>query len=237
MASESSFYTWLLEHLPGADYTRAKVRETVNDVQNEALAARDGRLMLIKPEPYLVIVSSSTKRYVANTSVVSSRDGVTTYDIRRIRRVYSFTDASNPYGSYGGYGSGSQPFPAYQKNYMAIPEIDMPVQSQDSSRPLQNDCIVDFHRDFSPAVSTELYNVEAWEWPTQLTSENISIKIPIQFRKTLILFGVLSKIETRDFGRDDTIASKYEKALEDWYLYDEVGQANYRPLRTPPREC
>jgi hypothetical protein len=237
MAAESAYYTWLLESLPGADYTRTKVREVANDVQNEVLASRDGRLMLIKPEPYLVVVSSSIKRYVANTSIVSQRDGVTTFDVRRIRRVYAFTDASNPHGSYGGYGSGSQPFPAYQKNYMAIPEIDMPVESQDSVKPLAGDCVVDFHKDFSPAASTELYNVQAWAWPEQLTSENITIKIPIQFRKTLLLFGVLSKIETRDFGRDDTIAKKYEQALADWHRYDEVGAANFRIQRTPPREC
>jgi hypothetical protein len=237
MGAESSFYAWLLESLPGADYTRAKVREITNDVQNEILAARDGRLMLIKPEPWLVITDSTVKRYVANTSIVSSRDGSTTFDVRRIRRVYSFTDASNPYGSYGGYGSGSQPFPATQKNYMAIPEIDLPVESQDSAKPLAGDCLVDFHRDFSPAVSTELYNVEAWAWPTQLTSEEIAIKIPLQFRKTLLLFGVLAKIETRDFGRDDTIKDKYAQALADWYRYDEVGQADFRPSRTPPREC
>lgn len=237
MARESAFYTWLLESLPGADYTRSKVREIVNDVQNEALAGRDGRLMSIKPDPYLVITSSATKRYVANTSLVSSLDGVTTFDVRRIKRVFAYTSKNNPYGSYGGYGNGLNSFPARQVNAAAIPEVILPCESQDSVEPLDDACIVDFYRDFSPAVSTELYNVEAWAWPTQLTTENIAIKIPLQFRKTVLLFGVLAKIETRDFGRDDTIADKYQKALSDWYHYDEVGQASYRQPRTPPREA
>lgn len=238
MAAESSFYSWLLESIPGGDYTRTKVREIVNDVQNEVLAARDGRLMLIKPDPYLVIVSSSTNRYTANTSIVSSLDGATTFDVRRVGKVYAYTDKNNPYGTYGGYGSGAQPFPPRQANAMAVPVIELPVQSQDSIKPLANDCILDFYRDFAPAVSTDLYNVTAWKWPTQLTTENIQISIPLQFRKTVLLFGVLSKLETRDFGRDDTIAKKYENALADWYRHDEVGQAEYNfGLRTPPREC
>ena len=237
MSRESAFYTWLLESLPGADYSRAKVREIVNDVQNEALAGKDGRLMLIKPEPYLVVVSSSIKRYVANTSLVSSLDGETTYDVRRIKRVYANTSSSNQYGSYKKYGGNAQPFPARRVNIRAVPEVVMPCESQDSTEPLDDACIVDFHRDFSPSVSTELYNVEAWAWPDQLLSENIAIKIPIQFRKTLLLYGVLSKIETRDFGRDDTIAEKYAKALSEWYNYDEVGQASFRQMVTPPRDC
>lgn len=237
MARESAFYTWLLESLPGADYSRAKLREIVNDVQNEALASRDGRLMQIKPDPYLVIVSAATRRYTANTSIVSSLDGSTTFDVRRVRRVFAYTSKNNPYGSYGGYGNGVQPFPPTMVNPSGIPEVTLPVQSQDSSRPLEDDCLLDFHRDFSPSVSTDLYNVEAWEWPVQLTTENIAIKLPLQFQKTVLLFGVLAKIETRDFGRDDTIADKYEKALADWYRHDETGQADFRPLRTIPREC
>lgn len=237
MARESAFYTWLLESLPGADYNRAKVREIVNDVQNEALAAKDGRLMRIKPDPYLVVTSSATKRYIANDSVFSSLDGTTQFDIRRVSRVYAFTAKNNPYGSYGGYGNGLNSFPPRMNNAGAIPEVEMPIESQDSIEPLDDACLIDFYRDFSPAVSTDVYNVEAWEWPTQLTTENVAIKIPMQFRKTVLLFGVLSKIETRDFGRDDTIADKFQKALSDWYAYDSIGQANYRQLRTPPREC
>lgn len=236
MARESAFYTWLLESLPGADYSRAKVREIANDVQNEALAGRDGRLMRVKPDPYLVITDSTIKRYIANTSIFSSLDGTTQVDIRRIKRVFAFTAKNNPYGSYGGYGGGVNSFPPRMVN-SAVPEITMPCESQDSVEPLDDACLVDFYRDFSPAVSTDLYNVEAWRWPDQLLSENIAISLPLQFRKTVLLFGVLAKIETRDFGRDDTIMAKYQQSLTDWYSYDEIGQADFRAPNTPPRDC
>jgi hypothetical protein len=237
MAAETSFYTWLLESLPGADYSRTKVREIVNDVQNEVLAGRDGRLMLIKPEPYLVVTDGDVRRYVANDSIVSSLTEDPEYDIRRVGRVYAMTSKSNSFGSYGGYGAGNQHFSPYQRNAMAVPEVEMPVESQDSAKPLAGDCILDFHPDFEPAVSDTLYKVVAWAWPTQLTSEGVAIKIPLQFRKTVLLYGVLAKLETRDFGRDDTIREKYDNAVADWYRYDEVGQASFKQFRTPPREC
>jgi hypothetical protein len=233
LARESAYYTWLLESLPGGDYNRTKLVEIVNDVQNEILGGYDGRLMKIKPDPYLVVTDSTVKRYGID-DLVSSIDGVTTYDIRRVKRLYSFTTKNQPFGSYNGFGNGLQPFPPIQKNPM-VPEVEMPIQTQDSVKPLLEDFILDFHRNFSPSISTDLYNAEAWRWPNQITSENIQIEFPTSFKKTILLFGVLSKIETRDFGRDDTIATKLASAKADWLKYDEEGGADFTILKTPPR--
>lgn len=227
------YISWLIKRIGGNKFSRQDLLDAVNSAQNEILG-RDIRFMRILPDPYFR-TTSGTYNYVASTQIYDSVDGTTQYDIRNVSRIYTFNIRSSPIFEYGGINRTSHR-PEYMVNPMASDETVIPSDCVQSIRPNASDCRVKIWRENNPGTQTTLYLAEAYRWPTQLTSESVSLSIPEQFQRGLLKFAVLKDLEYTEYGSADNPEEKYEEELAKFDLWSSRGATTIH-TSTPPREC
>lgn len=200
--------------------------------QNRILG-RDLRITRVIPDPF-VVTTSGTYQYTASSALVSSVDGVTTYDIRRVARVYAHTVKDIDIFAYGGIAQTTYR-PEKYLNPSSLPDVEIPVDCIPSVKAASSDCKVIFWRENNPATTTNVYIAEAYKWPTQLTAESIAISVPEQFQSTLLCYEVMKVVEEMEFGRGDYNEDAYERELKRFLTYA-TGGATTDDMHTSPRE-
>lgn len=229
----SQYISWLIKRIGGNKFSRTDLLDAVNQAQNEILG-RDIYLMRVKPDPHFR-TTAGTYNYVASTAVRDSIDGTTTYDIRNVSRVYTFNIRQSPIFEYGGINRTSHR-PETMVNPAASDETIIPSDCEQSMAPSSTDCRVKLWRENDPGTTTNIYLAECYKWPTQLTTEAVSLSIPEQFQRGLLKFAVLKELEYTEFGSADKPEEMYKKELAKFDAWANRG-ATTRPTHTLPREC
>lgn len=229
----SQFISWLSKRVGGNKFSRTDLLDAVNQAQNEILG-RDIFFMRIKPDPYFR-TTDGTYSYAASTAIRDSIDGTTTYDIRKVSRIYTFNIRSSPIFEYGGINRTTHR-PEYMVNPMSSDETIIPADCEQSVTPNSADCRVKLWRENNPGTQTTIYLAEAYRWPTQLSSESVALSIPEQFQRGLLKYAVLKDLEYTEYGSADKPEDLYQRELAKFDAWASRG-ATTRPTSTPPREC
>jgi len=88
--------------------------------------------------------------------------------------------------------------------------------------------------DFDPG--NQLIYLDAFFWPNSLTSENISLQIPVAFQSTTLRSRVMMMIEERNFGSSTYWTTQYEKTYRPrWLAYSSMGSQTHSKAVTNAR--
>ena len=222
----ASYISWLHDRT-GKTVTRSELLSLVNIAQNE-IFAYDTYFTRTKPDPFL-----------------STTDGVYVYtldpSIRRVARVYALaSNASFNYGydgySYSGLTTGWYKQPR-MNNVTGSIEIDVPVDTVESISPDSSDyaCQIIFPSQNNPGTTTDVFLIEQYVWPTQVTSESIALSIPESFQTTLLYYKVLRSLEEQEYHNADYNSRKEEDWTKKWLQFANKGSKSYE-THTIPRD-
>jgi hypothetical protein len=210
----ASYITWLLDRT-GNTVTRTELLSLINIAQNE-IFAYDTYFTRTKPDPYL-----------------STTDGVYTYTlgatIRRVSRVYALATNNNynfNYPAYNGWDGGWYKQPK-MNNRLGSPEIDVPVDSVEALSPDSASCQIIFPSQNNPGTTTDVFLLEQYKWPTQLTAESIALSIPESFATTLLYYKVLRLLEEQEYHNADYNSRKEDEWLKKWLQFANKGSKSY----------
>lgn len=176
-------------------------------------------------------------------SSIKNERNIVQWDVRRVTRVYAYSNnvpgLAYLNGSYGLYGTNGNPgsrIPEYTQNYNQN-EIEIPADTIESKEPLTGDAKVIIWQDNSPPTnpSQQVYFCRAQRWPDQLINENVPLEIPDRFHTNLLRFAILKDEEYREWGRDDHPEDRYDKYLQQFLTWAEVGSESTTKTNTTPR--
>ena len=219
----SQYITWLLNRT-GNTISRADMLFNVNLAQNE-IASIDSYFFRTKPDPYLV-TTADTFTYTLAASV------------RRVARVYALSTNSNfsmNFTAYNGFSGSSDYNGGRYVDRLSSPEVNIPVDSIESSSPDSSDAQIIFPRENNPGTTTEVFLLEQYVWPTQLSSESISIQIPEGHQTKILYYKILRMLEEQEYGNAGYSAEREDKAMKDWMRFANRG-ARVVPYQTMPRD-
>jgi hypothetical protein len=228
----SQYISWLTQRIAGNLFSRQQLLDAVNQAQNEILG-RDIKYMRLNPDPFIHTVAG-TFLYTASSAIFSGVDNTTQYDIREVKRVYTYNVRNTRNFAYGGWDRISHRPDSFVNAY-ASDEVDLAFDCTPSIAAVSQDAKVAFWRENDPGTQTADLRAVAFRWPTQLTSENIRLMIPDQFQRGLLKYAVLRDLEYTEFGSADKPEDLYQKELlrfDGWAN----GIKNTAGGATPPRE-
>jgi hypothetical protein len=228
----AQYITWLAKRIGGNSFSRTELLDAVNQAQNEILG-RDIKYMRLNPDAYIHTIAG-TFAYTASSAIYSGVDNTTQYDIRDVKRVYTYDVRNSQVFAYGRWNRISHR-PDTAENVYASDEIEISADFVPSIAPNSSDCKVNFWTENDPGTGTTLLRVIAYRWPTQLLSEQIALSIPDQYQRGLLKYAILKDLEYTEYGSADKPEELYEKELKKFDLW-----ANKIPGTaggsTPPRE-
>lgn len=206
----AQYISWLIQRIAGNQFSRDQLRDAVNQAQNEILG-RDIKYMRINPDPF-VHTTSGTYLYTASSALYSGVDNTTQFDIREVKRVYTYNIRNSAIFAYGGWNRISHR-PDSMVNPYASDEIDLAADFTPSIKPSASDAQIAFWRENNPGTGTDVIRAVAFKWPTQIVSENIALSIPEQFQRQLLKAAVLKDLEATEYGRSDYWEEIYQREL------------------------
>ncbi len=228
----AQYVSWLSKRVAGNLYSRQDLVDAINMAQNEILG-RDIKYMRCNPDAYLHS-TVDVYSYAASTYLFSGVNNTTQYDIRDVKRVYTYNIRNSNIFAYGGLNRTSHR-PDLEVNNYASDEVEISCDVVPSILPNAADCTINLWADNNPATSTTVYRVVAYKWPTQITSESVAISIPEQFQRFLLKYAIFRDLEYTDFGSADKPDVLYAAELKKFDLWAN-GIKNSASQATPPRE-
>lgn len=196
--------------------------DLVNKAQNE-VASIDSYFFRKKPDPYLV-TTATTFEYTISLPA------------RRVAKVYQLaTGTTYAYMNYNGYDGRYGYKQPYAENMLGSPVIICPVDTQECASPDTASCKVIFDAGADPGTTTTIYYLERYDWPTQLSSESVSIAIPEAFQTSLLYYKVLRFLEEQEYHNSIYNIEREKKALEDWIRFANRGSRS-GVVATVPRD-
>lgn len=197
----------------GASWSRALILGAINRAQNEILGT-DNDLCRIKPDPFMT-TTDLTYGYVATNVLFDSSEGVkgsAVGDVRTVRKIYSFATSLNIFGFTPLDPGSARPYRILRSGNQDC--VGAPVDFVQSKEPDSSDCLIKWWEGNNPGSTTVLWRAEAYKWPAQLLSESIALTIPDDYQDTLLMEGVLKRIQRREFGRDDDRVIAHDRQLK-----------------------
>ena len=228
----SQYISWLSQRVGGNLFSRQQLLDAVNQAQNEILG-RDIKYMRVNPDPF-IHTTAGTYLYTASTALYSGVDNSTQYDIREVKRIYTYNVRRTRNYAYNGWDRVSHR-PDHFVNAFASDETDLDFDCTPSIAASSSDCKVAFWRENDPGTQTADLRAVAYRWPAQLTSENIALTVPDQFQRGLLKYAVFKDLEYTEYGAADRPEVLYDKALlkfDAWANSIKVTAGG----DTPPRE-
>lgn len=211
----AEFVTMASEEI-GAGWTRQRILEATNRAQNEILG-EDNEIMRVKPDPFFA-TTDGTYSYTATNVLYDSATGAQgslVGDVRTVREVYSYSNSVSIFDFQTLDPSSDKPnqveFRPYRRDM-----VTARASTVESKRPSASDCLVKWWEGNNPGTTTVTWRSRAYLWPTQLTSEAIALSLPDDLLDTLLLYGVLKRMERREYGRPDDMLSLYRIELENF---------------------
>lgn len=195
--------------------TQAEILTLTNIAQNELLGVNCD-LMRTKPDPFL-----------------TTTDGVYSYTlsvgVRAVSMVYVREPMNIGYGRT--YLNNLIEYEGYDRAGNQI--LEVPVYIEQSLSPTQP-VTIQFDSTMNPSTSTDVYRLEQYNWPEQLTSTAIPLSIPTQYVSRVLLARVMQMIEQDGFGRGGSWDSKYEMYRDEFETYRDrnrtIDNTTIRPL-------
>jgi hypothetical protein len=229
----AEFVAWLGKRIGGNLFSTQDLIDATNRAQNYLLG-RDIARMRLRPDAWLR-TTSGTYEYTAYSAVYDGLLNTTTsYDIRAIRRIYTYNIRESQLFAYQGLSRTT-----YRPEKVvnpALPDVDVPFDTDDSADPGDNLCKVRFWPENNPGTTTEVFRCEAYLWPTQILSVNQNITIPLQFRNNLLYKRILEELEYAEYGKADQPKFDAEAKQKEFDLWaNSLPSTSYG--RTTPREC
>lgn len=206
----SQYVSWLIQRIGGNLFSRPQLVDAINQAQNEILG-RDIKYMRINPDPFVHTVDG-TYLYTASTALFSGVDNTTQFDVRDVKRIYTYDIRNTQQYAYGGWNRLSHR-PDSFVNAMASDEIEISADVTPSIAALAADAQIAFWRQNNPGTGTDVMRAAAYRWPRQVTSENIPLSIPVQFQTLLLKAKILVDIEATEYGRSDNWSDVFDKQL------------------------
>lgn len=198
----AEFVTLLLEEV-GAGWTRPRALEVANDVQNEELGCAID-LMRVKPDPF-VATTDAVYTYAASSflyNATTGAQGSLIGDIRDVKEVYRLPSAQSLDDLTPLDPTSDKPqYIEYHNPRRVIARVDVIP----SIEPDSTDCTLKWWEQYNPGTTTITWRAVAYTWPSQLTSENVALKMPADFQRTLLLWGCLRHMERREYGKVDPV--------------------------------
>ena len=216
----TSQYITFLMNASGNSVTRAEMLFLVNEAQNQVFSV-DTYLTRSKPDPFLS-TTAATFTYTLAAGV------------RSVGRVYklSSNEGYDAYFADDNYGY-KEPRAV---NRAASPEIDVPVDTVESLRADSGDCQIIFPSQFDPGTTTDVFYIEQYLWPTQLTAETIALSVPDSTATGYLYYKVMRLLEERQYGSSvHNDRKEEEKFKDDWLRIANRGARTSR-TRTLPNE-
>lgn len=201
----------------GNTISRDKLLAWVNIAQNE-LASMNSKVFRV-PDEYLATTSGQTAYTMPSGS-------------RFVARVYVLDQNFYPNNYFGNTNRG-----VYQQGYLddGTTIYEIPFTSNESNNPFATDVSVTFAEDFDPGDTTDIYKVERYIWPTQLTSEAIGIEIPESQQTTALMYRVLGLMEEMEYGQPGSFHDRFKREFEpEWVRFSNRAVINEQ-TRTKPR--
>ena len=175
------------------------------------------------PRTYTVAATIVVDKFecVISGCVFSSIQGQTTrqYDVRNIARIYAFQDRRSGFRLFGDQffrGSIRASFRPERMVNRNLQEIEISSDVMQSLEPLSEDASLINWRENDPDTTTDVFIVNAYRWPDQLTNEDVRLTIPERFQTTLLKYAILRDSEYTEYGRNDNPEFLYEKYLKEF---------------------
>jgi len=203
----------LLVKLANSSLTRTQLLAITNIAQNEILD-HDSPLTRLRPDPVLP-TTDGTYAYTLDAATIAaiSTDGRLA---RRARKVYVRGDNLN------NYNYSNNP-PMYRTdggvNAVGMAMYDAHASLQESPEPINSSAYfptVRFDEDDNPGTTTDVFSLELYMWPLQLTSESVQITIPAAHQGRVLQSRVMMTIEQAEYGRSDYWEERYWKYLKEF---------------------
>lgn len=200
----------LISEEVGAGWTRTRIREYINRVQNELLAD-DCELVRVKPDPFFATIDGTYSYAAPSTLYVSTTgaQGALVGDIRKVADVYSLSSSVSIFDYQTLDPSSGKPNQIEPSQTSDV--VHARVSCIDSLGPNLSDCTIRWWEGNNPGTTTVVWRAKAYKWPAQLTAETIALSMPEDFQNTLLFWGVLRHLERREYGRGDYPFAAFEK--------------------------
>lgn len=214
----AQYITWLQRQI-GDQYTRELLRETVNFAQNEVLAQRGVEIMRVKPNP-LLATTEATFQYTMPTSY------------RRVARVY--LESSGDPDSYSDPAYGKSAYKVtrtFDKGRLRYVQRDLDFDQHVSLR-YGDPVVLYFPTDQDLGTTTTNYILEAYAWPTQVTSEAVPLSLPDPFLTSMFYHLVKGKVEEAAYGQDIYNDPKFLRELNQFTTIDANIPKMVKPTRS-----
>jgi hypothetical protein len=226
------YVSWLIKRIGGNLFSRTDLVDAINQAQNEILG-RDIAYMRLNPDGY-IHTAAGTYEYAASTYIYDGVANTTRYDIRTVKRIWTYNIRNSNIFAYGGINKTTHR-PEYEVNAYASDEIEVPFDLVPSIAANSTDCKVRFWSQNDPGTTTDVLRVSAYRWPTQFTAETVALSIPDQFQRGLLKYAVLRDLEYTEYGSADRPEVMYEKELKKFDLWAN-GIITTQQTCTLPRE-
>jgi hypothetical protein len=228
----AEFISYLTQRIGGNTLNRTQILSLVNAKQNELLG-RDIRMMRILPDP-CIHTTAGTYSYAASSAIFDSIVGVTQYDVRNVRKVYTTTLRNVQQFQYQGTIRTTH-FPEYLENAYNSDTVIIPVDCTQSIAAASGDCRIRFWRENDPGtLANNTLLCEAYKWPTQLTAESVALSVPDQFQTGLLKTMVMIDIEEAEYGyASPQLYDVKEKQLKQFLAYANNGASTEQNIVRP----
>lgn len=208
----NEFVTMVLEEV-GSAWTRAKILEVANRAQNEILG-EDNEISRVKPDPFMATTdvtysyAASSYLYDASTGAQGSLVG----DVRTVKEVYSYSNSVSIFDFQTLDPSSDKP---NQVEFTATKDrVSARISVVESKAASASDCLIKWWEGNNPGTTTVVWRARAYLWPSQLTAESVSLTLPHDFHDTILLYGVLKRLERREYGTPDNMLMLWENEMK-----------------------
>ena len=200
----------LMQQRLGGHLNRTALLVEIRTAQNEILCL-----------PEVEISKTQGNVYLPTT------DGVVVYQIaapvRLVTRV--FIRGQLPVG-YGEYNRG---YNALDTRWVKIAssqsnETDFTFSCPEALSPTSGTTLR-FPEEFNPGNTTNVYQLEQYEWPVQPVSESVELALPDHWVTTLLYYAVKKRLEESQYGVDIYNTPQFKEMLQK-YMAKQAGAAS-----------
>jgi len=207
----SQFITHLVR-MGNSSMTRAQLLALVNDCQNEILDI-DTPLTRLRPDPVLP-TTSGTYNYTVDAATITaiSTDGRLA---RRVRKVFTTATIPSDYNTGRAYGlwSDGGVNAIGMRIYESHPAIQESVGPVNSSAYFP---VIRFDANDDPGTTTDVFRLECYMWPTQLTSESVAMTIPDGHQRKVLQSRVMMELELMEYGRSIEWEQRFDRQMKEF---------------------
>lgn len=207
----------ILQQRIGGQYSRNQLLSEVRHAQNEILSLPEVPFCRVPGNVYLATV-----------------DGTQLYTVpyRIVTRIFERYLPSSSSLGYSNKLQGKPQFGSVVIGTDAAQEIDYTFECSESLSATSGlGCTVRFPAEFNPGATTDVFLMEAYSWPSQITSEQSLMALPDQWITTLLYYAVKRRVEESAYGVDIYNDPKFQQLLRSFMTKQANTPKAVKPVR------